>query len=135
MQRLVASCRDVGSAGKDEQTGYGFIRPLHALTDSVPASAPNPVFAAYDKWKGGQANPGGNTNKTAEPSSPKKFNGAPFVFLIAAVVIIVLIFAIRRSGKRGGSVSPPPGGGYGQDPRRQGPPQSFGPGNPGAAAG
>ncbi len=47
VQRIIASALDAGAHGVDQQTGYGLLRPYHALTDRVPAGAPNPV---YDRW-------------------------------------------------------------------------------------
>jgi type VII secretion-associated serine protease mycosin len=55
VQRIIATARDVGAPGRDNQTGYGLIRPYHALVDQVPASASNPVFAAWDRTQPGSA--------------------------------------------------------------------------------
>ncbi|MEV0404208.1 S8 family serine peptidase [Actinoallomurus sp. NPDC050550] len=49
VQRIVATAHDVDPPGRDEKTGYGLIRPYHALVDKVPSAAPNPVFAAWDR--------------------------------------------------------------------------------------
>lgn len=49
VQRLIASALDTGPKGVDLQTGYGLLRPYHALTDKVPANAPNPVYARWDQ--------------------------------------------------------------------------------------
>jgi hypothetical protein len=128
VQRLIASCRDITPAGRDDQTGYGLIRPIHALTDSVSKSAPNPVFAAYDKWRGTNPGTGGDkSGNSAKSSSSKSFNGAPFVFLIVIVliVLVVVVFLVARSRRRK-RPAPYAGGaeGYGGG---QGPPPSFGP--------
>ncbi|WP_433191017.1 S8 family serine peptidase [Actinoallomurus sp. CA-150999] len=48
VQRIIGTARDVASPGRDDQTGYGLIRPYHALTDKVSASSPNPVYSAWD---------------------------------------------------------------------------------------
>ncbi len=50
VQRIIGTSKDVGPQGKDNMTGYGVVIPHGALTAKVPQSAPNPVFAAYDKW-------------------------------------------------------------------------------------
>lgn len=42
--RLLATVEDVGPPGPDLATGYGMVRPYQALTASVPANAPNPIF-------------------------------------------------------------------------------------------
>jgi type VII secretion-associated serine protease mycosin len=51
VQRVIATARDVGRPGHDETTGYGVIDPARALTEEVPADAPNPVFAAHDAFR------------------------------------------------------------------------------------
>jgi hypothetical protein len=45
----------VGPKGKDNQTGYGLIIASKALTANVPASAPNQVYEALDRWKAQRA--------------------------------------------------------------------------------
>lgn len=42
--RLLATARDLGAPGKDDEFGYGGIRPYQAITTEVPADAPNPIF-------------------------------------------------------------------------------------------
>jgi type VII secretion-associated serine protease mycosin len=47
VRRLIASARDVGPKGRDNQNGYGLLRPYRALTGQVPAAGPNPVYQAW----------------------------------------------------------------------------------------
>ena len=42
--RLLATTRDLGAPGSDDEFGYGGIRPYQAITTEVPADAPNPIF-------------------------------------------------------------------------------------------
>lgn len=133
VHRLIASCLDVSPPGKDERTGYGLIRPNRALTGNLPKNAPNPVFAAYDRWKaangkapGASATPGGHSSGGAS-------NGGPpvllFVLLLVAiaVVVLVIVLALRKRRRPAGTGFGPGGGPYDHG-AGQGPPPSFGPG-------
>jgi hypothetical protein len=133
VQRIIASARDVGPQGKDDQSGYGLIRPSHALVDKVSKNSPNPVFAAYDKWAAAngegaaQSRPSGSTAGTG----PDWTRVAIFVGGVL-VAILLVVFAIVRAGRnrrrRQGYAGPPPQGpGYQQQGYQQGPPPSFGP--------
>lgn len=42
--KLLASVEDLGPTGRDPEYGYGFIRPDLAISQSIPADAPNPVY-------------------------------------------------------------------------------------------
>jgi subtilisin family serine protease len=91
VQRIIASARDVGPAGKDPQSGYGLIRPSHALTDNVPKNAPNPVFDAYDGW----------VAKSTDTGST--WTGMPMLIgggAVAALIILGLVLLINLRGSR-----------------------------------
>ena len=111
VQRLIASCRVVAPPGRDNATGYGLIRPFHALTDRVPASAPNPVMAAYDRWKATRATPAGASETTAaKPSAITTSTPALVAAALAAGLIIALITvsrALARSKKTNAAAAPP----------------------------
>ena len=54
VQRLIATARPLGGSRWNDQTGYGAIQITSAMNPDrhpVPANAPNPVYAAFDKWK------------------------------------------------------------------------------------
>ena len=140
VQRIIASCRDAGPSGKDEQTGYGGVRPYNALVDHVSKTAPNPDFAAYDKWAKANGKPAQNPG--SQSSGDKKSSGiklsAPVIFIVGLFVlalVIALILVLSRRGKKQAYAGPPPGQApYGGPPRgpqgqgpQQGPPPSFGP--------
>lgn len=55
VQRLIATAKDTGPQGWDDRSGYGTIIPRRALTEKVPANAPNPVYDRLDRWRAGHA--------------------------------------------------------------------------------
>jgi type VII secretion-associated serine protease mycosin len=129
VQRLIASARDSGPKGKDELTGYGIIRPVHALLDNVPKSAPNPVFDGYDKWAAanGGSNATGSHGTSAASDGPNWGRIATLVIgLIVVVAIIVGAMVFLRRGRR---PQAPGGQPYGQQgtPPYGGPYQQSGP--------
>jgi hypothetical protein len=105
VHRLVGSCLDVGPSGRDDRTGYGLIRPSRALTGDLPENAPNPVFAAYDKWKAGAGRTPGDTDTPGVSSSGGGSNGGtsilvfvvPIALLVAALLIVVTL--VRRANR------------------------------------
>jgi type VII secretion-associated serine protease mycosin len=140
VKRIMASTRDAGPAGRDDQTGYGAVRPYQALTLDVPKNTPNPVFAAYDKWAAAQ----GKANGGAAGAQGKKADDGPsnlgFVVrmtvaaAVTALVIFLILFLRARGRRRAGPAPASPGQGpqqpYGgpEQPygRPQGPPPGFG---------
>ncbi len=141
VRRIMASLRDAGPEGRDDQTGYGAVRPYQALTVDVPKNTPNPVFAAYDKWAaahGKQASGSGAAQGKKADDGPNNLGGIVLQLIIGAavtaLVVLVLIFFLRSRNKRRppvpmsgypGPEQPQPYGG------QQGPPSGFG-GPPGA---
>lgn len=128
VHRLIASCLDVEPPGKDDQTGYGLIRPNRALTGDLPKNAPNPVFAAYDKWKAAHDHtPGAKTTPGASSGGGGSSFGPSVLLLVLVVVavLVVLTVVLVARGRRRARPGPAP---YGVG--AQGPPPSFGPGQP-----
>jgi subtilisin family serine protease len=121
--RLLATARDSGAPGKDNATGVGVIRPYNAITENVPANAPNPIF---DELKGvtptggsgGGTTPtgsGGDTGSTGSaaplpaprtpvsPTASSRDSGSnlPLVLAgVAVVVVLVIGIAIGASIRR-----------------------------------
>ena len=100
VQRIIASCLDVGAPGRDDQTGYGLIRPVRALTGEGLNDVPNPVFTAYDEWKTAQD----VASKPATPRASNNDSSSSFPVVPAiAIGIVVLVFGtavvVRRNGK------------------------------------
>ncbi|GAA4625814.1 type VII secretion-associated serine protease mycosin [Actinoallomurus vinaceus] len=104
VQRIVATTRDIGVSGRDDKTGYGLIRPYHALIDTVSKNAPNPVFSAWDNSKKTyeaaprQSISGSNKQKSSS-SAESDFPWARVAVLVGAIgfiVIGVLVFLVRR---------------------------------------
>jgi membrane-anchored mycosin MYCP len=60
IQRLIATSRPLGKHGWNNQTGYGAIQITSAMNPRrypVPPEAPNPVYAAFEKWQASQHTP------------------------------------------------------------------------------
>ncbi|SHN01198.1 type VII secretion-associated serine protease mycosin [Streptomyces yunnanensis] len=117
----------------DQKYGYGFIRPLRALTSDIPAGPKNgplkmPQDQASSAGTGGQAASTGSNGSDSASQPVKKPGWSPLfiAMLVGAgvfvvVVIVVIVMLVRRKGRRNG---PPPGG-----------PGGFGgPGGPGGYA-
>jgi subtilisin family serine protease len=100
VQRIIASCLDVAPAGKDLDTGYGLIRPNHALQDDVAKDSPNPVFDAYDAWAAKQRT---STEATAPPAAHSQFPVGLALLWVGVLLVIVVIgwLVRRRDGRRG----------------------------------
>ena len=99
--RLIATARDAGPPGKDDQTGYGIVRPLNAIVDDVPADAPNPVYDEVDRIRGtrtggGTASPG--TAVAGRTVTSRKSDWPVMAAIAAAVAVLVVMgtLAIRR---------------------------------------
>jgi type VII secretion-associated serine protease mycosin len=132
VQRLINTTRDVGPKGKDDQTGYGLILPNRALSANVPASAPNPVYAALDTWKATQERQqreltqgpelGGGTSSGGSNSGSLFLMAGVAIVLLIILAVVVLAFVRRR---RPATPYGPPGQ-FGP-PGQVGPPGQFGP--------
>ncbi|HEV7710952.1 MAG TPA: hypothetical protein VGP16_22370 [Asanoa sp.] len=100
VRRLIGSCLDVAPAGRDDQTGYGMIRPNRILTGNVPDGGPNPVFAAYDSWKAEQA-----ASASAAPApvaEPARKSEERIILIIVIGVVAVaglLVLAVVLRGR------------------------------------
>jgi subtilisin family serine protease len=103
VQRILATTRDTGSPGRDDKTGYGLIRPYHALVDEVPSNAANPVFSAWDATVKPSATasrksiiePGTQRPSPPGPSFPWG-RAIPLIVSIGLVVGGYLTFLLRR---------------------------------------
>ncbi|MFI0372730.1 S8 family serine peptidase [Actinomadura sp. 1N219] len=132
VQRIINTTVDAGPPGKDQMTGTGVIIPADAMNATVPKNAPNPVFAAYDRWLADnpQANAKPSATKRPKDAATKDSDRADrnlMILLIAggAIVVIggiVFFLVIRRSKKK----SPPRGPGSGPMGGPSGPPQGWG---------
>jgi type VII secretion-associated serine protease mycosin len=135
VQRIIASTRDAGPPGHDDMTGYGAVRPYQALTMNVPASAPNPVFAAYDRWLAAHARQAAaaaaQRKRQAADAAANDLGGLlPLAGLAVAVPVLGVVLAVfLRSRRRRGAVKRGAGPGSGgpagpPSPGGQGPPAS-----------
>lgn len=103
VQRLIASALDSGPKGKDDQTGYGLIRPFRALTDAPPQNTPNPVFDAYAQWAAGKGRQQGQAAPEGGESGQQSSAGfVPLIVGIAVLVvaIIVVLLVVRGRNRR-----------------------------------
>jgi subtilisin family serine protease len=96
--RLLATAKDAGAPGRDDQTGYGIVRPLNALTEDVPADAPNPVYEEVDRLRG--------VAGTHGPAAPAGHEGGGNLALAVGLgaaaagltaLVMVLVWRRRRS--------------------------------------
>jgi len=96
--RLLATAKDAGAPGRDDQTGYGIVRPLNALTEDVPADAPNPVYEEVDRLRG-VAGP----NTPAAPGGHDGGGNLPLAVGLGAAaagltsLVMLLVWRRRRS--------------------------------------
>jgi subtilisin family serine protease len=106
----------VGAQGTRNDTwGYGLARPRHALTDAVPATAPNPIYDALEKLStpspsssavptngtlGSSSSPTGTAQATEADkgggSSTGLVIGVVVVVLVVAALIVILVLRARR---------------------------------------
>jgi type VII secretion-associated serine protease mycosin len=93
VSRLLATARDAGPPGKDDQTGYGIVRPLNALTADVPADAPNPVYDEVDRLRNSVAAPAPGRAATEARS---QWPVAAAVAGAAGIVAVLGVLLIRR---------------------------------------
>lgn len=108
VQRIIASAIDTGPRGVDLQTGYGLLRPYHALTDRVPANAPNPVYERWDKEQQADTTATPSTTPSGAHSAaakPHRGSGGSSVMLYTAGGIVVFslvagigVVVLRRRG-------------------------------------
>ncbi|MFL6055463.1 MAG: S8 family serine peptidase [Actinoallomurus sp.] len=148
VQRIINTAIDAGAKGNDNATGFGAVIPLRAMTQEVSEDAPNPPFAALDKYLaanhqqplGASVSPSSNAKPSSSESPTNLASivrlGALVAFLvIAAVVVLVVLGRRRRGGSQpivqeqrfpGGPPQGPPGGPGGYPPV----PGQFQPGQP-----
>ncbi|WP_051468230.1 S8 family serine peptidase [Actinomadura oligospora] len=130
VQLLTNTTKDFGSP---DQLGRGVISIPRALRTKVPASAPNPVFARYDKAVAqAPKGSGGGSGSSSAPAEEKKGSSSTMLYVgIGVVVIVVLVVGgvvlMRRGKGKGGAGAPPPAPmgppSFGQQPGGQTGPQ------------
>jgi hypothetical protein len=132
--RVLATARQFQGAqgSRNDVWGYGAARPHHALTDSVPASAPNPIYDALDKLDGPPTTTSSgpaSSEPTGAPSRPHTAAAVPgssqanrntdndsttgvLVAIAVAVFLVMLIvigLVLRSRRSRPAEYPPPPG--------------------------
>jgi hypothetical protein len=131
----------------NDHVGYGVPVPLDALKDTVPSTAPDPIYDRLLKELGpgsGNSAPGATAPRRSQDpdSGPSNAPGVPpsnsaggrggngvAVWIGAGVLLVVIIgvgFAVSRTRRRLRGGGPPPPG-YGSPPPGYGPPDGHGP--------
>lgn len=108
-----------GTQVPDEHYGYGFIRPLSALTQSIPTGPKNGPLKtpSTDQPTDSEANAPGASGGGGQASGQKDNGLWPVVIagtvigvLVVSAVIVIIVVRQKKSGRNG----PPPGpGGFG----------------------
>jgi membrane-anchored mycosin MYCP len=93
VQRLIATARHTGSSPWNNQTGYGPIQITSAMNPRrypVPANAPNPVYAAFDKWQAPHTT-AQRPNRKPSHSGRRHSSALPVILSSAAALVIVAV--------------------------------------------
>ncbi|WP_329121637.1 type VII secretion-associated serine protease mycosin [Streptomyces sp. NBC_01465] len=125
-----------GSKLPDQKYGYGYIQPLAALKQDIPAGPKNGplTMPTSDSASSGTGTGTGKTDSSPAPSSSGKSDDSGSSSTIIGVVVgalVVLLVAggivllVARKKRRGGPANPPPGyGTYAPQPNQL--PQAYG---------
>ncbi|MEV0094784.1 type VII secretion-associated serine protease mycosin [Streptomyces sp. NPDC050738] len=133
-----------GAKLPDQKYGYGYIQPLAALKQDIPAGSKNGPLAALPAadstgsgagtGKGDAATPSSNSSKSDDSgSSSSTIIGAvvgALVVLLVAGGIVLLVARSKKRARRDSASNPPPGYGSYPAPQPNQPPQRYG--DPGA---
>lgn len=130
VQRVIATALPEGSGHPNDGFGYGIVRPDRAVDPSgwpVPASAPNPVYAAYRTWLAstgaGQA-PGSAASRSATAGTSAGVGAAAVLILVIMILVgagVVTLLVTRRRRTR------PPQWSAGRQPSGYGPSGGYRP--------
>lgn len=120
----VNTAKDLGPSGKDDQFGYGALSLRNALSQSVPAGAPNPVYERLDKALAQNANGSSTTSAPQAATAAKKSGGNVIyggaVFLLGVAMVIAYLYMRHYHGRRTPLRPPRP-------PKTPTPPPGYGP--------
>ncbi|MFD8588053.1 S8 family serine peptidase [Streptomyces sp. NPDC059637] len=121
----------------DEKYGYGYIRPLAALTEDIPEGSKYGPLKVPDSLQSPSPGAGsGDDNSSDSGAGSSNTLKRILVFVVAPVLLLLVIglviFAVARSSRRK-KRSAPVGVGWGEGPQAQQPPygQPMPPGNAG----
>jgi hypothetical protein len=130
--RLLATARDVGVPGRDDVFGYGVIRPYQAITENVPAEAPNPIFDRLPAQAPASTPTGLPSVLSTEPAKYPTVAGVGLLTLLVVggvvVVVVVLVVVLVVLSRRRSQGPAPSGTGYPVPPGSAGPPGAPPPG-------
>lgn len=118
--RVLATLRDdADRPGRDDATGMGIVRPYNAITQAVPANAPNPVFDELNRLPGaspstpvpstsaggtgggapgssGQAQDSSDDHRLSRSAEIGAVAGVAGLLVIGVLVAVVLLATRRR---------------------------------------
>jgi len=114
VQRLIDTAVPLGPPVPNDLTGYGLVdihRALDVSTYPVAATAPNPPYAAFDRWRASygarQSGPAGPSASRSNPAaagssgSSEGGNGIPIVIIAAFAVVAILMGIVLYAARRG----------------------------------
>ncbi|MFD0854395.1 S8 family serine peptidase, partial [Actinomadura adrarensis] len=102
VRQVIASAKDIGPRGRDQQTGYGFIRPYRIMQGSIPKNTPNPVFDEYDQVAKDakpetDITPG--TREWAQTDNSFSFIMFGIIGAVLLTVVLLVVFITRRRSR------------------------------------
>jgi type VII secretion-associated serine protease mycosin len=149
LRRMIYTSGDIHTEGWDDATGYGVVQPIFALTEQLPADAPNPVYEGlYETAGESPPQPAGPTLAPDVGASDDSEGGGPGLVLLAVVgglfllviVVIGVVLAVTLGRRRRPTTyphqypgppvhrpGPPPSGWSPGPPQGPGPPHRPGP--------
>lgn len=140
LRRLIYTAGDIHTEGWDDATGYGVVQPYYALTEDLPADAPNPVYEDLEQG-GPEATQGGGL-QGASPLAPggsaadEPGSGSALPLVLAVVggmfviaILVVVIVVVTASSRKQRTRPPHPSPSYApqQHPPPRYPPQQYPP--------
>jgi subtilisin family serine protease len=105
IQRIIGTASPGGASAPTETSGFGIVRPSDALTATVPASTPDPVYARYLAWlrtREGRAGTRVTVPKKAAPAAGR-VSGALLIAVAAGLAIglvVTITVVVTRSSRR-----------------------------------
>jgi type VII secretion-associated serine protease mycosin len=116
LRRIIHTAGDIHNEGWDEATGYGIVQPYHALTEPLPAGAPNPVYEGLEPASseptqqglpGRPLAPGASGPDSGDGLATPVLLVAVVVGLLLVVVLVVVLIVVVATSNKNKRRSPP----------------------------